>query len=300
MRACCVWQSLDANSNEFLLIDTAPIVWYSLNGMSHTLTLALVQMDLALGDPARNLESVRTKIAEAKARGADIVVLPELWSSAYDLEHAAAHASALDAGMFATIADVARENQIAIVGSLLEARGGKIYNTATFHDARGTRVGAYRKLHLVPMLDEDKFLAGGDDARVFDAPFGKFALAVCYDLRFPELWRHYALAGARLVLIPAEWPQKRIAHWRTLLPARAIENQIFIAGCNRVGTSKGETFGGNSMIVNPWGEILAQGDEREALLIAQIDLDLVDDARAQVPVFRDRRADVYAKWASEK
>ena len=108
--------------------------------------------------------------------------------------------------------------------------------------------------------------------------------------------RHYALDGARLIFILAEWPQRRIAHWRALLPARAIENQIFIAGCNRVGASKGETFGGNSMIVNPWGEILAQGDEREALLIAQIDLDLVDQARAQVPVFRDRRADVYGEW----
>ncbi len=268
--------------------------------MSNTLTLALAQTDLALGDPARNLENARAQIAEAKARGADIVVLPELWSSAYDLEHATAHASALDSGMFAAIAHVARENQIAIVGSLLETRGGKIYNTATFHDARGNRIGAYRKLHLVPMLDEPQFLAGGDDAPVFDAPFGKFALAVCYDLRFPELWRHYALAGARLVFIPAEWPQKRIAHWRALLPARAIENQIFVAGCNRVGASKGETFGGNSLIVNPWGEILAQGDARAALLIAQIDLDLVDDARAQVPVFRDRRAEVYGKWQCEE
>jgi len=264
------------------------------------LTVALAQIDLALGDPAHNLETARTKIAEAKTRGADIVVLPELWSSAYDLEHAAAHASALAGGMFATIANVARENQIAIVGSLLEAHAGKIYNTATFFDARGNRVGAYRKLHRVPMLDEDKFLAGGDDAQVFDAAFGRCALAVCYDLRFPELWRHYALDGARLVFIPAEWPQKRIAHWRALLLARAIENQIFIAGCNRVGTSKGETFGGNSLIANPWGEVLAQGDAREALLIAQIDLARVDNARAQVPVFRDRRADVYAKWQSEK
>ena len=262
-------------------------------------TIALAQLDLALGDPGHNLESVRAKIAEAKTRGADIIVLPELWSSAYDLEHAAAHASALDGGMFAAIANVARENQIAVVGSLLEARGGKIYNTATFHGALGNRIGTYRKLHLVPMLEEDRFLTGGDDAQIFDAAFGKFALAVCYDLRFPELWRHYALARARLVFIPAEWPQKRIAHWRALLPARAIENQIFIAGCNRIGASKGETFGGNSLIVNPWGEILAQGDERETLLIAQIDLDLVDQARAQVPVFRDRRADVYKEWNAD-
>ncbi len=262
-----------------------------------TLTIALAQIDLALGKPDQNLETARAKIAEAKARGADIVMLPELWSTAYDLEHAAAHASALDAGMFTAIANAARENQIAVVGSLLESRAGHFYNTATFVDARGNRLGAYHKLHLVPMLDEDKYLTGGDDAQVFDADFGKFALAVCYDLRFPELWRHYALAGAHVVFLPAEWPVQRIAHWRTLLPARAIENQIFIAATNRVGTSKDQTFGGHSMIVNPWGEICVEGDDRAALLVAQIDLDLVDQVRQRVPVFRDRRQDVYSQWS---
>lgn len=264
--------------------------------MPNRLTLALAQIDLALGDATRNLHTARTYIAQAKAHGADVVVLPELWASAYDLEHATRHAAALDQGMFATVADLAREHQIAIVGSLLEAHAGQIYNTATFYDARGNRSGTYRKLHLVPMLEEDRYLAGGDDAQAFDAAFGKGALAVCYDLRFPELWRHYALTGARLIFLPAEWPQKRIAHWRALLPARAIENQIFIAACNRVGTSKGETFGGNSMIVDPWGEILVQGAEHDALLVAQIDLDKVDAVRARVPVFRDRRAAVYSKW----
>jgi omega-amidase len=269
--------------------------------MVNTLTIALAQIDLALGDPTKNLASARKKIAEAKARGADVVVLPELWSSAYDLEHAADHASALDAGMFAEIASAARENQIAIVGSLLESHNGRVYNTATFVDAHGTRLGVYRKLHLVPMLDEDKYLAGGDDARAFDAaPWGTFALCICYDLRFPELWRHYALAGARVAFLSAEWLIERIAHWRTLLPARAIENQIFMIGCNRVGTSRDQTFGGHSMIVNPWGEVLVEGDEREALLVAQIDLELVEQVRRRVPVFRDRRLDVYFKWQSQK
>ena len=262
-----------------------------------TLSIALAQIDLALGNPAQNLETARAKIAAAKARGAEVVVLPELWSTAYDLEHAAAHASALDAGMFTAVANAARENRIAVVGSLLETRDGRIYNTATYCDARGARVGVYRKLHLVPMLDEDKYLAGGDDALVYAAePWDKFALGICYDLRFPELWRHYALAGARVVFLPAEWPIQRIAHWRALLPARAIENQIFMIGCNRVGASKDQTFGGHSMIVNPWGEILVEGDEREALLVAQIDLDMVDQVRQRVPVFRDRRQDVYSKW----
>ncbi len=240
--------------------------------------------------------TARERVAEARARGADVVVLPELWSTAYDLDRASALASALDSGMFAEVAALAREHHIAIVGSLLESDGGRVYNTATYVDAGGNRVGTYRKLHLVPMLDEDKFLSGGDDARVFDASFGQFALAVCYDLRFPELWRYYALQGARLVFLPAEWPTARIVHWSALLRARAIENQIFIAATNRVGTGKGQDFGGRSAIVNPWGEVLVEGDARQALLLAQIDLEMVDDVRQRVPVFRDRRADVYARW----
>ncbi len=265
-----------------------------------SLTIALAQIDLVLGNPEENLATVRARVVEARERGADVIVLPELWSSAYDLERAHALASPLDTGMFAEMAALAREHHIAMVGSLLETDGVRVYNAATFVDASGERLGAYRKLHLVPMLDEDKFLAGGDEARVFDTPLYKFALAVCYDLRFPELWRHYALDGARLVFLPAEWPQPRLAHWRTLVPARAIENQIFIAATNRVGTSKNQAFGGHSMIVNPWGEILVEGDERQGLLLAQIDLDLVDDIRQRVPVFKDRREEVYAHWKDKR
>ncbi len=261
------------------------------------LTIALAQIDLVLGKPPQNFAAACAKITEAKARHADIVVLPELWSTAYDLENAATHADAIEAGMFTAIANLARELEITIVGSLLEVRDGKFYNTATFFDTRGYRVGTYSKLHLVPMLDEHLYLTGGNEARAFDAPFGKFALGVCYDLRFPELWRHYALDGAVIAFVPAEWPLKRIAHWRTLLPARAIENQMFMVGCNRVGTSKGETFGGHSMIASPWGEVMIEGDDHEALLVAEIDLDLVNQVRERVPVFRDRRTDVYARWS---
>ena len=230
----------------------------------NTLSIALAQIDLVLGNPAQNFANVCAKISEAKSRSADLVVLPELWSTAYDLEHAEKYASSLTEGMFVKIAQAARENQIAVVGSLMEMRDGWVYNTATCFDSQGMQLGVYRKLHLVPMLDEDKFLASGNDAQIFQAPFGKFALGICYDMRFPELWRHYAVNGAHMAFAPAEWPQRRIAHWRALLPARAIENQMFMIGCNRVGTSKGETFGGHSMIVNPWGEILVEGDDREA------------------------------------
>ncbi len=264
-----------------------------------TLTIAVAQIDLSFGQPERNLAEARAQAAQAQARGADIVVLPELWASAYDLEHGAAHAAALGAGMFAEIERIAREYHIAVVGSLLESDGARLYNTATYVDKEGNRLGAYRKLHLVPMLQEDKYLAGSDEAPIYEAPFSKFALAVCYDLRFPELWRHYALGGAYLVFLPAEWPIQRIAHWRTLLPARAIENQFYVVGTNRVGKSKDQIFGGHSMIVNPWGDILVEGGEGEALLIACIDLDLVAQVRERVPVFKDRRPEVYEKWEKE-
>ncbi len=257
------------------------------------LTIALAQIDIALGETQRNFETVLSNIAQAKAKGADLIVLPELWSTAYDLEHGSQHASPLLEGMFAQIAGAARQHQIAIAGSLLESRNGVIYNTATLANALGDEVGVYRKLHLVPMLDEDKFLARGSEMPVFDASGVRCALAICYDLRFPELWRRYALSGASLVILPSEWPVKRISHWLTLLPARAIENQFFIAATNRVGVSKGETFGGHSMICNPWGDILVEGDDQAALLIAQIDLDEIAHARERVPVFRDRRPDVY-------
>ncbi|MCL5951432.1 MAG: carbon-nitrogen family hydrolase [Chloroflexi bacterium] len=261
------------------------------------LSIALAQMDIVLGEPMQNLERARARIDEASERGADVVVLPELWGSAYDLEHAAAHATPLESGLFADIAIAAQEQHIAVVGSLLEASEGRVYNTATFVDARGVCRGVYRKLHLVPMLEEDKYLTPGEEAAVFDTAFGLCGLAVCYDLRFPELWRHYAIGGAVLVFLPSEWPTPRLSHWRTLVPARAIENQIFIAATNRVGSGKGERFGGHSMIVNPWGEMLAEGDEHEGLLVASIDLDEVQETRRRVPVFRDRRPQVYSKWA---
>ncbi len=264
--------------------------------LMNSLTIALAQMDLSLGQPQQNLTAAHAQVAQAKARGADMVVLPELWSTAYDLEHGAGHASALGTGMFAEIAGIAREHRIAIVGSLLESDGTRLYNTATYVDQQGNCLGAYRKLHLVPMLEEDQYLTAGDEAPILDAPFGRCALAICYDLRFPELWRHYALGGARLVFLPAEWPIQRIAHWRTLLPARAIENQYYVVGTNRVGASKDQTFGGHSMVVSPWGEILVEGGEHDSLLFASIDLDLVAEVRKRVPVFRDRRPEVYEGW----
>lgn len=262
------------------------------------LTVTLVQMDCLLGRPDHNFERAADFVAEAARRGSDLVVLPELWSTAYDLEHAADHAAPLaqsgaDSGWFGRFARLAQEHKVWLTGSFLESYDGQIYNCMAFYSPQGALFSAYRKVHLVPMLAEEKFLAPGQSLSCPDLPWGKTGMAICYDLRFPELFRRYALDGARLMVLPAEWPHPRRTHWRTLLQARAIENQCFVVACNRVGTSKDVTFFGASAVVNPWGEVLVEGGETEVLLTVTIDLNRVDDVRRRIPVFGDRRPDLY-------
>lgn len=263
-----------------------------------TLTITLVQMDCLLGEPAHNFRRAADFVAEAARRGSDLVVLPELWSTAYALERADELAaplaqSAEEGGWFGRFAALARDNQVWLTGSLLEGKEGRHLNTQVVYSPEGKLAGSYSKVHLVPMLDEHLYLAGGDRLGLVELPWGPTGLAICYDLRFPELFRRYALGGARLILMPAEWPNPRRMHWRTLLRARAIENQCFIAACNRVGTSKGTSFFGASAVINPWGEALVEAGDTEALLTVTIDLDAVDDVRSRIPVFRDRRPDLY-------
>lgn len=258
------------------------------------LHISLGQMDVQLGKPGTNLETVRHLAAEAAHGGADLLVLPELWSTGYDLERAADYATATDHGIFAAVRDLALAHRLHIVGSCLSRLGdGQFGNTIAWFGPDGAQLGTYSKVHLFRLMDEDQFLTAGDGRTLVDAPWGGTGLAICYDLRFPELFRAYALAGARLIILPSEWPHPRLAHWRTLLRARAIENQLFVVACNRVGTSKGTAFFGHSTIVDPWGEIVVEMGEQAGLVSAEIDLTLVDDVRRKIPVFSDRRPDLY-------
>jgi predicted amidohydrolase len=133
----------------------------------------------------------------------------------------------------------------------------------------------------------------GSALPTLDLPWGRIALAICYDLRFPELWRRYAGAGAHLILIPAEWPIRRVEHWRLLLRARAVENQLFVAGCNRAGVDEHGEFGGHSAIVDPWARVLVEASTEAGLFLATLDLDEVARARRLFPFLADRRPDVY-------
>ena len=261
------------------------------------LAISLGQMDVQLGQPEANLQKVHDLTAEAARRGSDILVLPELWSTGYDLENAARYATPTNTGIFAQVAALAQEYKLCIVGSCLSLLGeGQYGNTAVFFDPNGTALGQYSKVHLFRLMDEDHYLTAGDQLTLIEAEWGQAGLAICYDLRFPELFRAYAITNASLLFLPSEWPHPRLMHWRTLLRARAIENQMFMIACNRVGVSKNTHFFGHSCILDPWGEIVVEAGESELLLTAVIDTDQVHQVRSQIPVFSDRRPQVISNW----
>lgn len=257
------------------------------------LVISLAQMNIALGDERKNAGVMERWAAEAARRGSHLLVLPELWSTGYALEQSKDLASVLNTGMFTQMGTTAQQNKVSIVGSILEKRGQEVANSAPFFAPNGRILGVYRKLHLFRLMDEDKWLQPGTSPLAMDLPWGNTALAICYDLRFPELFRRYAVEGARLMVIPAEWPLERIEHWRALLRARAIENQCFIVACNAAGETGDTVFGGHSMIIDPWGKTVLEGGEAPMLLTAEIEMDVVDDIRSRIPIFEDRREDVY-------
>jgi omega-amidase len=257
------------------------------------IVISLAQMRIALGDVGRNVTTAERLIVEAARRGSHLVVLPELWSTGYALDRANELATAVNAGMFAQVAKLARENKICVTGSMLEKRGMDVTNSAAFVSPTGQPLGVYRKIHLFRLMNEHVHLKAGAAPLLLELPWGRTGLAICYDLRFPELFRYYAVEGAKMVIVPAEWPAERAEHWRALLIARAIENQMYIVACNSAGETGGATFGGGSMIVDPWGKIVVAGGDDPGLFTAEIELDKVDQIRERIPVFDDRRPELY-------
>ncbi len=259
------------------------------------LTISLAQMNIALGDVKRNTATMERLTNEAGRRGSHLVVFPELWSTGYAWGQHNELAETLNQGIFSHISGLAQKNKISILGSVLEKRGEQVANSAPFIASNGRLMGVYRKIHLFRLFEEDQYLQAGSSPLTMDLPWGATSIAICYDLRFPELFRRYAAnEGTKLIIVPSEWPQVRINHWRALVQARAIENQCYIAACNAAGETGDTMFGGHSMIVDPWGKIVIEGGEDPMLLTAEVELDAVDAVRKQIPVFEDRRPELYS------
>jgi len=195
-------------------------------------------------------------------------------------------------GIVQQLCDATAAAGMVLVGSLPELDNGTIYNTAYVID-RGELIGQYRKLHLFSTMREDKFLGAGDKSLVVETSVGKLGVAICYDLRFPELFRKLALAGAEIICVPAEWPKPRQEHWKTLLRARAIENQLFVVAANCCGVQGKLDFFGLSQLISPLGTILEMAGEEDTELVADFDFEELEKYRAQIKTLVDRRPDIY-------
>ncbi len=252
---------------------------------------AAIQFNVKQGDVDANLAYVRAALPRVAAQGANLAVLPEMWSSGFsykDLNELALRT----AGIVDELLTLSRELKLVIVGSMPEPNGDKVFNTIYVVD-NGSLCGVYRKIHLFSLLGEDRAFSGGDSWLLADTSIGKVGVIICYDLRFPELSRRLAVEGAQVICVPAQWPKPRQEHWRTLLRARAIENQLFVVSCNACGIIGKLDFFGMSMIINPKGEVLAESGESEGEIFAQLDMQTMIDWRAQIPCFNDRKPECY-------
>ncbi|MFC4811731.1 carbon-nitrogen family hydrolase [Paenibacillus sp. GCM10023250] len=261
-----------------------------------TLKVALVQMHVDAGEPDANYERVARKLEEAVGgeEKPELIVLPEMWNTGYALQRIEDIADRDGERAKALLSAFARTHAVRILGgSIAEKRADGVYNTTYVFDERGELTDTYSKMHLFRLMDEEKYLQAGDLPGTLRAGGLQAGMMICYDLRFPELARKLALGGAKALFVPAQWPNPRLHHWRTLLTARAIENQMYVVACNRCGASGDTTFFGHSMIIDPWGEIVAEAGEEETILRGGIDPALVEAVRAKIPVFEDRRPSLY-------
>lgn len=251
---------------------------------------ASVQFDITIGDVDANLSYVLAEIKNLSKEGVKLIVLPEMWSTGYAWRKLGK--------LSERTPEILRELKKAsgkgtvIIGSMPEMDGTNIYNTAYVIDS-GKLLGKYRKIHLFAPMKEDYFLNAGNEPLLCNTSIGKIGVLICYDVRFPELARRLTLEGAEILVVPAEWPHPRLDHWRTILKARAIENQLFVIAANRCGKQGMVRFCGNSMIINPWGEVISEAGEKERTITAEIDLSLVAKYRQDIPALKDRRQGVY-------
>ena len=262
-------------------------------------------------DKAANLATAEALVVRAAAQGADVIVLPEKWSGIGTVADYRALAEPLAGGeSVAAMSRWAREHGVVVVGGSiteLPAGGGKSYNTCCVFDRGGALVATYRKIHLfdvdadgVSYRESDSDLAG-DEPVVADVGGLRIGLTICYDVRFPELYRILALAGARLLTVPANFvTHTGKDHWEPLLRARAIENQCYVAApaqTGRVYLDKPAAYG-RSLIIDPWGVVLATAGDEETAIVADIDMARLDTIRATLPALRHRRPETY-RWPTE-
>ncbi|KAG7276303.1 hypothetical protein CRUP_015626 [Coryphaenoides rupestris] len=264
--------------------------------------LAVVQLQVS-SMKADNLSKARRLIQEAAAQGSKVVVLPECFNSPYGTAFFREYAEKIPGESTQVLSEAARENGVYLVGgSIPEEDGGKLYNTCPVFGPDGTLLMKHRKIHLFDIdvpgkirFQESETLSPGSAFSVFETPFCKVGVGICYDIRFAELAQLYSKMGCQLLVYPGAFNMTTgPAHWELLQRARALDNQLYVATASpaRDETSSYVAWG-HSTVVNPWGEVISSTGSEEAVVYADIDLQYLADVRQQIPVTVQKRDDLY-------
>lgn len=263
---------------------------------------ALIQMPVT-DSKQENLQTACRYLRQAAKEGAELAVLPEMFCCLYTNDAFVKNAEEAGGPVWTAMSQAARENGLWLVaGSMPERAGTQIYNTSFVFDPHGNQAAFHRKLHLFDIdvkggqrfRESDTFTAG-DHITVFDTPFGRLGLCICFDMRFPELSRAMTLSGARAILAPAAFNMTTgPAHWELLFRQRAVDNQLHTAGVAPARDEHGPYVSyGNSIACSPWGDVLCRAGSEPALLLVDLDLDRNESVRAQLPLLSARRTDLY-------
>lgn len=257
--------------------------------------VSCLQMNMELGNPTQNFAHANRLISEAMKEKPDVLVLPETWNTGFFPKDGLLEVSCHDGEeVQAGIGGLAKDYAVNIVaGSVSNVRGTRVYNTAMVFNREGVCIARYDKTHLFTPMGEDKFYTAGNRLCRFTLDGIRCAVIICYDLRFPECIRTLALPGLDMLFVVSQWPTARTAHLRVLTTARAIENQLFVVCCNSCGRAGNTVFGGNSAIINPLGKTLMLAGDQEEILSAECDMTQLAEIRDSIPVFRDRRQELY-------
>jgi predicted amidohydrolase len=263
--------------------------------------VALVQMT-STDNVSKNLESTQRAVGEAADRGAEFIALPENFAFLRREGNPIPCAQGLDGEIVETVRELASRHRVPILaGTFAEAIEGdhRVYNTSALISETGQIVAVYRKIHLFDIdlgesggvFRESAFTAPGEEVVVAETDFGKVGLSVCYDVRFPELYREMASRGADWITVPSAFaPETGKVHWEVLLRARAIENQAFVlapAQCGRHSPDRASH--GHSLIIDPWGRVLAEAGDEPEIIVADCDPEVQEQVRASLPALRHRR-----------
>ncbi|MFF1409625.1 carbon-nitrogen family hydrolase [Streptomyces sp. NPDC058289] len=253
---------------------------------------SLIQIAVNEGE---SVDSRRSRAADLvrEQSGSDLVVLPELWTvGAFAYEQFETEAEPLDGPTYGAMAAAARDAGVWLhAGSFVERAGdGSLYNTALVLSPTGELAATYRKIHRFGFdQGEAVLMSAGESLTTVALPEQTLGLATCYDLRFPELFRGLVDAGATTLVVSAGWPARRRGHWTLLNRARAVEDQSYVLACGTAGTNGGVEQAGHSLVVDPWGEVLAEAGPGEEILTVELDPKKVAETREQFPALKDRR-----------